>query len=228
MRLIKICLTLAFLGAVLTVLAKSSFAYPPFVVRAAKFGAKDCTFCHVSPDGGPPWNARGQWLIKQKELKKADEVDVNWLADYKPGSDTPSTTSPSASSGAGAMNAVDSQFLKLEQDWMTAVGKHDKDTLSQLTADEFTLTSAYSTGERVTRDQFLSQAGQVNGLEFTYENFQARIYGDVAVVKTRLKSSYGAGEEHRGGDFLVTDIWVNRDGRWQMVARHSSLPAPAK
>jgi len=38
-----------------------------------------------NPEGGPPWNARGQWLIKEKERRGAEIVDVEWLAEYKPG-----------------------------------------------------------------------------------------------------------------------------------------------
>jgi hypothetical protein len=28
-------------------------------------------------------------------------------------------------------------------------------------------------------------------------------------------------------EFLITDTWIHRDGRWQVIARHSSLPAEA-
>jgi hypothetical protein len=65
-------------------LAGPSFGYPPFLAKSRKFGAKDCTFCHVDPLGGPPWNDRGKWLIAEKDRRKADIVDVEWLADYKP------------------------------------------------------------------------------------------------------------------------------------------------
>jgi len=58
-------------------------AYPPFLQRAQKFGAKDCLFCHTHPEGGEGWNERGQWLIAEKERRKAEAVDVDWLADYK-------------------------------------------------------------------------------------------------------------------------------------------------
>jgi len=63
--------------------APSSWAYPPFLAKAEKYGAKDCTFCHTRPSGGKGWNERGQWLIDQKEKRKAEHVDVDWLADYK-------------------------------------------------------------------------------------------------------------------------------------------------
>lgn len=60
-------------------------AYPPYVRQAAKFGAKDCTFCHTNPAGGEGWNERGQWLIAEKDRRKADSIDVEWLADFKAG-----------------------------------------------------------------------------------------------------------------------------------------------
>jgi hypothetical protein len=63
----------------------STKAYPPFLRQAQKFGAKDCRFCHTQPTGGEGWNDRGQWLIAEKERRKADAVDVEWLADYKEG-----------------------------------------------------------------------------------------------------------------------------------------------
>jgi hypothetical protein len=84
-RNIKIAVSLIFIAGFVASLAGSTFGYPPLLVKAKKFGAKDCTFCHVDPDGGPPWNERGQWLIKEKERRGADTVDVEWLAAYTPG-----------------------------------------------------------------------------------------------------------------------------------------------
>lgn len=85
MKSIKVGISLIFIAGFVASLAGETFGYPPLLVKAKKFGAKDCTFCHVDPDGGPPWNERGQWLIKEKERRAADTVDVEWLATYKPG-----------------------------------------------------------------------------------------------------------------------------------------------
>ncbi|HZM90745.1 MAG TPA: DUF3471 domain-containing protein [Blastocatellia bacterium] len=85
MRRIKVGISLLFVAGIIAALAGQTFGYPPLLVKAKKFGAKDCTFCHVDPDGGPPWNERGQWLVKEKERRGADTVDVEWLANYKPG-----------------------------------------------------------------------------------------------------------------------------------------------
>ena len=59
-------------------------AYPPFVRKAEKFGAKDCLFCHTEPQGGEGWNERGKWLMTEKDKRKADSIDLEWLAEFKP------------------------------------------------------------------------------------------------------------------------------------------------
>src|SRR5437588_6679124 len=82
----KLIIAISFVAAIVAAMVTQSFAYPPFLAKARKFGAKDCTYCHVAPEGGAPWNARGQWLIKEKERRGADAVDVEWLAEYKEGS----------------------------------------------------------------------------------------------------------------------------------------------
>ena len=64
-------------------------AYPPFVRKSEKFGAKDCLFCHTQAGGGEGWNERGSWLIAEKDKRKADSIDVEWLADYKPAGEAP-------------------------------------------------------------------------------------------------------------------------------------------
>lgn len=85
MKTIKLGIALIFTVGVTVSLAGEAFGYPPFLVKARKFGAKDCTFCHIEPEGGPPFNERGQWLIAEKERRQAEVVDPAWLADYKPG-----------------------------------------------------------------------------------------------------------------------------------------------
>ena len=37
------------------------------------------------PEGGEGWNERGDWLMAEKDKRKADAIDVEWLADYKEG-----------------------------------------------------------------------------------------------------------------------------------------------
>lgn len=75
---LAVALLMTFIGSAFT-----TQAYPPFLRKAAKFGAKDCLFCHEKAEGGEGWNKRGQWLIAEKDKRKADAIDVEWLTDYK-------------------------------------------------------------------------------------------------------------------------------------------------
>src|ERR1700755_3627050 len=82
---IKILLSVTLLAGMIVALATQSIAYPPFLAKVRQFGAKDCRFCHVNPEGGAPFSDRGKWLISEKERRHADAVDPEWLASYKPG-----------------------------------------------------------------------------------------------------------------------------------------------
>lgn len=84
MKTIKITLAVVFITGIIIALMTPALAFPPFVSKARKFGAKDCRFCHINAEGGSPNNARGNWLIKEKERRNADMVDPEWLAGYKP------------------------------------------------------------------------------------------------------------------------------------------------
>ena len=72
---VKIIAAMAVLGLFLTTAFRTE-AYPPFVRKADKFGAKDCLFCHTEANGGEGWNDRGKWLIAEKDKRKADSIDV--------------------------------------------------------------------------------------------------------------------------------------------------------
>jgi len=116
--------------------------------------------------------------------------------------------------------------MTAERDWMNAVAKHDEAALRRIIADDFTMTSAFSTGELENKDSFVKNATQgVNGMSFEYHDTQVHMYGDTGIVKTRVKISYTFNGQDRSGDYMVTDVWVKRDGHWQVVTRHSSLPA---
>ncbi len=85
LKTIKIAIAVVFSAAIIAAVAAPALGYPPFLVKARKFGAKDCTFCHVQPEGGPPFTERGEWLVAEKERRNAEVVNPEWLADYKPG-----------------------------------------------------------------------------------------------------------------------------------------------
>ena len=78
-----------FVSLFLVLAALPTHAKLPFVKKAQELGfadAKNCQYCHMDKmpkKGASEGNERGKFLLKMKADKKAAEVDVAWLKDYK-------------------------------------------------------------------------------------------------------------------------------------------------
>ena len=119
------------------------------------------------------------------------------------------------------------QITQLEQDWMDAWKRRDAAALDGFLAEEFTLTSALSTGDLIDKTQWIDLALRAYECEsFGFPRILVRAYGDVAVVNALYRQKATANGQDWSGDFLITDVWVKRGGRWQVVTRHSSRPNP--
>lgn len=74
-------------AAAALILAVPAQAKLPWVKKAQELGfaeIKDCKACHVGvPKKGSEHSERGKYLVATKAAKKAAEVDLNWLKDYK-------------------------------------------------------------------------------------------------------------------------------------------------
>jgi len=236
---IKVAIALVFVAAMIAALAAESFGYPPFLAKARKFGAKDCTFCHVAPEGGPPWNERGQWLISEKARRGADAVDVEWLAEYKSGGkaedkkpeDKKPAAQPAPSTSAGA---VEQELLKLERDWLDAYVKRDVAAMDRIEADDFMIT--YPDGKMATKSDEIANlkkpAPAGPSPTFMTADTKVRVYGDAAILTGKFiqKGTYRDGPK-QGQEFNIqeryTDVYVKRNGRWQVVASHlTAIPQP--
>lgn len=76
-----------FLAAAALAVAIPAQAKATFVKKAQDLkiaSVKNCASCHVgAPKKGGEFTEMGKWLVSQKAAKKAAEVDVAWLKDYK-------------------------------------------------------------------------------------------------------------------------------------------------
>ncbi|HXG68847.1 MAG TPA: DUF4440 domain-containing protein [Blastocatellia bacterium] len=224
MKRLKVTIALIFFAGAAAALAGQAMGYPAYLVKARKFGAKDCTFCHTDPAGGDGWNERGKWLIEEKERRKAEAVDPDWLADYKAGD-----SGGAKSAGPAAAGAVEQEIIKLENEWAAAWQKPDAETLKRILADDFTLTSSLSTGELTDKAGYIDLAvNRAKVSEHGFDKTKVRVYGDTAVVNTLFRMKATLDGKDWSGDFLFTDVWVKRGGQWQLVARHASRPAAMK
>jgi hypothetical protein len=121
------------------------------------------------------------------------------------------------------------EFTRLELQWMDALAAKDETTLQAIVAPEFKIIGTGSTVDGLTTDR---TAWMRVGLARPFpkhevSNVQVTRVADVAIVQFVLSGTYPPRSlTPEGGrlDFLTTDVWAKRDGKWQVVSRHSSLP----
>ena len=106
------------------------------------------------------------------------------------------------------------------QEWMEAGKRRDAGVLDQLLADEFVLVAARGV---IDRAAWLHAAlHEIEVRAFRYEDPRVRAYGEVAVMLSSWHQEATMAGREWSGDFRLTDTWVWRDGRWQVVLRHST------
>ena len=61
--------------------------------------------------------------------------------------------------------------------------------------------------------------------DFGYEEIDPEVYGDTAVVVSRYSQTATLDGRDVSARLHVTDVWIRRDGRWQIVRRHATVTA---
>jgi len=123
------------------------------------------------------------------------------------------------------------EFTRLERQWMDALAAKDEATLQRTIATEFTIIGVGSQADDLVADRasWMRVAPLRPFPKHDISNVRVTRTGDVAVVQCVLTADYPPKSlTPEGGrlQFLTTDVWVHRDGRWQVLTRHSSLPRP--
>jgi ketosteroid isomerase-like protein len=117
--------------------------------------------------------------------------------------------------------------LRLEDQWASALVRRDAATFQRLLADGF----IYSEDDRtMTRDAVLREivSGSDTVQAARNEEMKVHCFGTTAIVTGWLiVQGRGAagGFERR---YRYTDIWMLRDGRWQIIAAHDYLARPTR
>lgn len=179
----------------------------------------------VSP---PP--AYAQEKGKEAQKPATGTVDA-WRQALPPEAEATETTEASAPAAQPRLTreAAEKALGALERKWMDSLRQRDASALSQLVSDDFTLVSPRLVVAAGDRDKYFQHAmRELNLTSYEFESLTVRLYGRAAVVSGRLKQSANVAGEDWGGSYLFTDVWVSRDGAWQVVSRHTSLLPPGK
>ena len=118
--------------------------------------------------------------------------------------------------------AAEDEVVRREHELREAVRRQDRAALEALVGAEFSLTSDRL---NVGRDEWIALAvGPFKVRSSELQEARVRVYGDVAVVDARVRQEAALGGAAARALWLVTDVWVRRGGRWQIVKRHASAP----
>jgi hypothetical protein len=119
-----------------------------------------------------------------------------------------------------ATAVVAEELVSLSHDLVRAVQEHDVERLDELLAAEFTLDGAAGT---LDRDELLEAASGAYAVDaFAYHEIDPEVYGNTAVVVSRYTQAARIGRRDASGQLRITDVWVRRDARWQIVRRHAT------
>ena len=126
------------------------------------------------------------------------------------------------------------ELLDREQAWTDAMSDHDYDALDEILAPEYRLTFVPDLGfpgkPEVTREMWLENLAVMTFGPITMSQQRATLLGDnIAVVEMQMKlDQWQAAGQTLPPNYHLADIWVRRDGRWQVVNRISEpLDPPA-
>jgi ketosteroid isomerase-like protein len=133
-----------------------------------------------------------------------------------------------ASDSATAQSKPDSaasKILALEDKWNAAYKRGDVATMGSLLAEDFIIT--VEDGSTFSKSGYIAHNGDstvhVEVTEMSGQN--VRMHGNTAIVTGAYHEkgvSDGKPYEYRD---RFTDVWMNRNGSWQVVASHYSIPA---
>ena len=134
------------------------------------------------------------------------------------------TAEPTAAPDS-AETRVKAELMQLERDIGRANVERDAAFFERVEADEFIFTD--SNGGLTTKKEDVDGVRKppnpdVKLLAYDADDMQVRVYGDTAVVTGRTTTRQLVKGEERTGRSRFTDVFVRRDGRWQIVAGHSS------
>ena len=119
---------------------------------------------------------------------------------------------------------AETELMDLERDIGAANVRRDKAFFEWIEADEFIFTD--SAGGVTTKAEDVASldkpAGDFKLVSYDVDDMKVRVYGNTAVVTGRTTTKLQSKDREVVSRSRFTDVFVKRDGRWQLVAGHSS------
>jgi hypothetical protein len=124
--------------------------------------------------------------------------------------------------------AIEQHIRDLEQSWMQAGIDRDRAVPERLLAEEFVLISTWgSPGPTVlTKQGWLERSfGSIEVHAFAFHDMSVEVIEETAIVETGWTQEATLAGQPWSITARLTDVWVCRQGNWQVVCRYSRPPA---
>lgn len=124
---------------------------------------------------------------------------------------------------AGAAQVI----ADIEQQIANAWVRHDRAAIDAILAPDWSVTDAAGRvlpKAQVMQESFDSTDRRIDSM--TIDDVKVRTFGDFAVATGRTRASGTYQGTSASVVLRFTDVFVRKDGRWQVVASHGSMVAP--
>ena len=129
---------------------------------------------------------------------------------------------------AAAQNKPDartSKMIELENKWNAAYQRGDIAVMNSLLDDDFIIT--VEDGSTFSKPGYIAHSGDttVHVSQSEMSDLRVRMHDNTAVVTgTYHEKGTSKGKPYEYRD-RFTDVWININGRWRVIASHYSVPA---
>ena len=126
---------------------------------------------------------------------------------------------------------VEKEILKMEDELTQTEMRLDVEALDRIYADDIMVTAPI--GICVDKPAVMSEvrlaASKAKVERYDKDDLKVRAYGETAVASYRLTAKARFEDTEINRTFCITNVWMRRQGNWQIVARHTaSLEQPTQ
>jgi len=134
----------------------------------------------------------------------------------------PATLTLAGPSPRDSNQSVESIITQLELKWALAIVNKDTVMVERLLAKEFNGTTP--AGETYSRGRAIAdlKSGVYDVTMMNLDQIDVNIFGNTAVAFTSQNEISTYGDRDLSGHYHYTDVWIKKNGRWQVVASHGS------
>ena len=125
------------------------------------------------------------------------------------------------------MTEVEKQILWLEEELTQTEMRVDVEALDRTYADDIMVTAPIGicVDKPAVMTEIRQAAEKADVSRYDKDDVKVRAYGDTAVSSYRMTSEATFEGTQIKRSLCITNVWMKRDGQWQIVARHTaSLP----